>query len=245
MPHLGEEIARRRAELNLTDSDLARSTGMHLAVLWRLEDTGKLEPLSVSQVDSLESRLGLPLFERRNTRESVSNAEKRDAKTIGAFLRSAEGEGTWTREDLAIALEWNLSRMRTATALLDRQLRESGLMLVVDSRGVMSIDAVQNKDLSVGSLPAGDVELEMSDDDLEIVLDLADYWLQNAIRPLDDFDVADRKRIARLLKLGILDHASGVLTLSAVAADALDPILRDTRPYIGWSRRPSARNRAS
>lgn len=243
MPHLGEEIARRRAELNLTDSDLARSTGMHLAVLWRLEDTGKLEPLSVSQVDSLESKLGLPLLEQRNARQSWSKTEKRDAKTIGAFLRSAEGEGAWTREDLAICLKWNLSRMQTAVNVLDRQLRESGLMLATDSRGVMSIDALQNESLSVDSLPAGDVELSMSDDDLEIVLDLADYWLQQASRPLDDFDAEDRKRIARMLKLGILDHASGVLTLSAVTADALDPMLRDTRPYIGWSRRPSSRNR--
>ncbi len=244
MPHLGEEIARRRAELNLTDSDLARSTGMHLAVLWRLEDTGKIESLSVSQVDSLESRLGLPLFEQRDTREPSSKTEKSDAKTIGAFLRSAEGEGAWTREDLAMSLEWNLSRMKTATDLLDRQLRESGLMLTTDARGVMSIEALQNQALRIESLPAGDDDLEMSDDDLEIVLDLADYWLQRASRPLDSFDAADRKRIARLLKLGILDHSNGVLTLSAVAADALDPILRDTRPYIGWSRRPSARKRS-
>lgn len=245
MSHLGEKIARRRAELNLTDWDLAHSTGMHLSVLWRLEDSGSIDSLSLAQVDSLESRLGLPLLEGRAFREPPAEGAQNDAKEIGALLRAVEGEGRWTRDDLAIGLGWNLPRMTAATETLDKQLRNSGLMLAIDAGGVMSIAALETPVQVVDALPAGDDELQLSDEDLEIVLDLADLWHQRQRRPISDFTEEDRKRIARMLKLGILDHANGVLTISAVTAEALDPILQDTRPYIGWSRRPSARTRTS
>lgn len=216
------DIDTRWIELGLDEETLAARVGCSRGALNVAKKEGRIDHLSVGAVRALESILGLELYHPTVAAETADH----DAQ-IGALLAGA-ADGL-NLDSIANTLNLSAELVEKAAVRVRRQLESAGVTLV-EQDGRLRLAPASGASRSTAAMAHFTLE-ELSDDDLEIVLDV---WVAEEVersRRFSDFSETDSETIRSLVSQGVLGADGDRLVLSGVVAASFAPLRRVRIPY--------------
>lgn len=219
----GRLVRDRRIELGWKATDLARAAGLHAGVVDRIEKDEDIDLLSLRQLQALGEALGIdPMAELG--KPDAADYDREDVRALGAMLHRAGRPVSIS--DAAQAFGWTINRVQAAVDQLGREARRSGCSVVRSRRGIhLRADTNSDAKRAAQSMPRTVSESTMSQQDVDLVLDVAECWGEQLCRPVDSYADDDRRRIAKLIDAGILVAEEHFVTLSPTTVESLKPVL--------------------
>lgn len=201
---------------------------MHVSVLRNVEASGSVEALSVRQLRAIESVTGISVAELlRTTSENVCESAGADSAALGALLLKRQHEFGLTPPTIARSFGWDLRRFELAKESLAGQLLASGGKLVEGEDGALEIVNAQFSEVALAEQVIFEQPgaFELDDDQLSILLDVADCHDFRVFRLYSEYSERDRRRIADLVAVGLLETRGDCVELSPRAVVGMEPIL--------------------
>lgn len=224
----GELIRQRRIELGITPREVARRAGVHASVLRNVEASGSVEALSVRQLRAIESVTGVSVAQLlRSTSEQVTESAGSDSAALGALLLKRQHEFGLTPPTIARSFGWDLRRFELAKEALSIQLLSSGGKIVEGEDGALEIVNAQSSEVALAEelIFEQPEAFELDDDQLSILLDVADCHDFRIFRLYSEYSERDRRRIADLVAVGILETNGDCVELSPRSVVSMEPIM--------------------
>lgn len=212
--------------LGLTEEDLAAKVGCPSAHIARAEREGNVEHLSVGHLRRFEATIGVDLYAHAACGEKAQEL----TAMVGAFL--ADRPGGATLDEISEAFRIPPGVADVTIAALRNQLVGFG-MTVVCPNGTFRIGSAAESAHFVARLESFALD-SLSDDEVEIVLDIWIAEVQDAMRMLTAYTQEDRHLIAGLIGRGVVLANGNAVALNEVVFDSLRPLLVSRLPYRDW-----------
>lgn len=225
------ELDARWVELGLDEDSLSDLVGCSPAGVTNASRQGSVDHLSVRALRRLEAVLGVDLYKPHD--ESESNDV--DAQ-IGALL--ANHPGGIELDAIASALHVSADRASAGILRIRRRLAGVG-MTVVERERKLKLSASAEATQSRAAMELFALS-DLSDDEIEIVLDIWVAVELQTSRRLNAFSKTDHGLIGALVARGVLTVGGDAIQLSEIVAQSLAPLGRIQLPYRGFRVRNAA-----
>jgi hypothetical protein len=216
----------------MSQAALAAEIGVHTAVIDNIEKYGWIDELTLRQVLALEDALGIEIV--------TEEVEKPNDLSAAFCAALAETDDGLTLDDLSAMFEVSPEVAVNIVRSARRSLRKLGLTLTTASGSVRLVPFPSKG--RVDDLVRSPTMEDLDDDDLEILLDVAVATRRDGQCRNENFNLEDRDRLGRLVRIGVFDTAHGGVCGSNYVEASL-AFLREELPYFRPDRlRPRARH---